>query len=92
MADMLPRSRLVSRAPRPSRCDAGFHHGLPRPRRDGRQRDPRIRAVRATSNRRGRRDAEPAGRAGPAPAPLRVARCPRYAPPPAVRIIAAATA
>ena len=23
-----PSSRLVSRAPRPSRCDAGFHHGL----------------------------------------------------------------
>ena len=25
---MLPPSRLVSRVPRPSRCDAGFHHGL----------------------------------------------------------------
>ncbi len=24
-----PSSRLVSRAPRPSRCDAGFYHGLP---------------------------------------------------------------
>ena len=26
-----PPSRLVSRAPRPSRCEAWFHHGLLRP-------------------------------------------------------------